>query len=219
LRIRSAVVSTAKGETPVDVDGFWEIVESARARSGGNWNGVPSGVVESLAALPLAEIADFAQIQDGLEWQAYREDVWAACMLLNGGHGSVDGFLYFRDWMLVQGREAFEAALADPDSLADVPAAREIAADQDNIPDCEHFVYVADEAWEQVTGEQEGLYDELDERGFEAHRDVEHEVAGEPIDFDDRQQVSAVLPKLSAVFYDRAAANRATWSDSSSGMA
>jgi hypothetical protein len=192
----------------VDLDGFWAIVESARARCGGDWTEVSDLVVESLAALPLGDIADFAQIHDGLEWQAYREDLWAACVLINGGFGSDDTFLYFRDWLLVQGRAVWEAALADPDSLAEVPTARAITATGDDFADCEEFLYVASQAWERLTGDEDGLEDELDERGFTPHRDEPVETAGERIDFDDRARMYAVLPKLSALFYDRAAAGR-----------
>lgn len=193
---------------PVDVDGFWAIVESARVRCGQDWAKVPDHAIDALATLPLDEIADFAQIQDGLEWQAYREDLWTACRLINGGFGSDDTFLYFRDWLLVQGRETWDAALHDPDTLADVAAARAITATDEDLADCERFLYVSGEAWKRITGKEYGLEDELDQRGFEPHRDSPVEAAGEPIDFDDRAQVHAAMPRLTEIFYDRAVAYR-----------
>jgi Protein of unknown function (DUF4240) len=36
------------------------------------------------------------------------------------GSASDDGFDYFRGWLISQGRKIFEAALENPDSLADV---------------------------------------------------------------------------------------------------
>lgn len=192
----------------MDVDGFWHIVESARVAARGDWTAVPERVTGHLAGLPLDEIADFAQIHDGLEWSAYREDLWLACVLINGGFGSDDGFLYFRNWLLVQGRAVFEAALADPDSLAALPQVRAVTAEGDDFADCEGFLYVAEEAWEQITGADEGLTDALDERGFEPHRDDAEPLAGEEVDFADRDRVHQILPALAALFYDRAAANR-----------
>jgi hypothetical protein len=192
----------------MDESRFWAIVESGRARAGGDWTDVPEAVIELLAALELDEIAGFSQLHDELEWQAYREDLWAVCCLINGGFGSDDTFLYFRNWLLVQGRVVWEAALADPDSLADVPQVRAITASDDDFADCEDFLDVANRAWERVTGEAEGLDDALHERGFEPHRDDPVPPAGEKVDFDDRARVYALLPRLSALFYDRAATNR-----------
>lgn len=192
----------------MDVDGFWTVVESARARCGNDWTMVSGHVVEALAELPRDEIADFAQIQDALEFEAYREDLWTACRLINGGFGSDDTFLYFRDWLLVQGREVWHATLLNPDSLASLPAACAITATDDDLADCESFLYVSGDAWKRITGQEYGLEDELDERGFEPHRDAPIEAAGEPIDFSDRAQVQAVLPRLTELFYDRAAAYR-----------
>ncbi|MEV8512261.1 DUF4240 domain-containing protein [Dactylosporangium sp. NPDC051484] len=212
----------------MDVDQFWAVVDGARAQAGGDWSAVPEFVTDALARRPLADIADFAQIQDELEWAAYREDLLTACRLINAGFGSDDGFLYFRDWLLVQGRAAFEAALANPDSLLDVPgvSAMDPVAD-DCFADCEDFLYVANEAWRRVTGapelsssvdkrghvsldpdEVDGLEEELERRGYEARRDEPLPLAGEPIAFKDRDAVFAALPRLSARFYDQVRGSR-----------
>ena len=37
-------------ERPVDVDGWWELVESARDDAGGDWTRVPERVTDRLAA-------------------------------------------------------------------------------------------------------------------------------------------------------------------------
>ena len=52
---------------------------------------------------------------------SYREDLWGAAYLINGG-ASDDGFEYFRGWLMTQGRAVFARAVADPDSLAELPA-------------------------------------------------------------------------------------------------
>lgn len=184
----------------MDLNGFWEIVGASQ--------GDTDAIVETLEGLPLPEIADFAQIHDGLEWEAYRNDLWLACVLINHGFGSDDGFLYFRDWLILQGREVYEAALSNPDSLAQWPETGLIVADDDDFADREDFLYVADTAWTNLTGKDGGLLDELIARGFTPKRDMPYDLAGEHIPFADRERVFAALPRLSALGYERAARTR-----------
>ena len=60
---------------------------------------------------------------------SYRSSLWAAVYVINGGC-SHDGFDYFRGWLMLQGRETFGQAVADPGSLADLAAARLATANQ-----------------------------------------------------------------------------------------
>ena len=46
-------------------------------------------------------------------------DLWGAAYLINGGC-SDDGFHDFRAWLIGRGRHVYEAALKNPDTLADV---------------------------------------------------------------------------------------------------
>ena len=58
-------------------------------------------------------------VLSGLMADSYRTPLWAAAYVINGGC-SDDGFDYFRGWLIVQGRQVFERAVADPDALADL---------------------------------------------------------------------------------------------------
>ncbi|PDT77099.1 DUF4240 domain-containing protein [Bradyrhizobium sp. C9] len=49
--------------------------------------------------------------------KAYTWDLWGAAYVIHGGC-SDDGFEYFRRWLVSRGRDVYELALADPDSLA-----------------------------------------------------------------------------------------------------
>jgi len=51
--------------------------------------------------------------------EAYTWDLWGAAYLINGGC-SDDGFEYFRRWLVSRGRDIYAAALANPDSLANL---------------------------------------------------------------------------------------------------
>jgi uncharacterized protein DUF4240 len=136
-------------------------VEQARATvtdSAVEADEVAQDLAEVLADRPAGEIAGFEVELDRLLAESYRWDLWAAAYLINGGC-SDDGFDYFRGWLVAQGRASWEAALADPDSLADLVADADLG---DDGVECEALLDAAAEAYEQVTGDDEGLWDAVD---------------------------------------------------------
>jgi Protein of unknown function (DUF4240) len=85
--------------------------------------------IELLAAqlgdLPLSEVVGFHRVVEELEAESFRVDLWAAALVIHR-MGPVDDFWCcedslwgFREWLVEQGRQVYEAAIADPDSLAD----------------------------------------------------------------------------------------------------
>ena len=125
----------------------------------------------------------------GLLATSYRNSLWAAASLINGGCGD-DGFEYFRGWLIVQGRELFEKSVADPDSLADLPVIGPPTLDRPCI-ECEETLYIAMRAYRAATGEELPAdaftirYPELD--------------AGWDFDFDDRTKMERWRPRLTAL--------------------
>lgn len=97
-------------------DEFWEHIRASRRLD-------PDEHAERLAVrlakLPTKDILAFGRWWDTLHRKSYTWKLWGAAYLINGGC-SDDGFDYFRDWLLLQGRPTYEAALRNPDSLADV---------------------------------------------------------------------------------------------------
>ncbi len=95
----------------------------------------------------------------------------------------------FRSWLVMQGREVFEAALADPDSLAErrLPSRRRAF---DEIAAAEEFGYVGAEVYEEMTG-RELPYGEDADSG-------EREPAGEPWRDDGPAEFGRRLPRLAA---------------------
>lgn len=71
------------------------------------------------------DVLDYDRIHYELMAESYRWELWGAAYLINGGC-SDDGFDYFRGWLLGQGRATWQAALADPDSLASVGARKSV---------------------------------------------------------------------------------------------
>jgi len=53
--------------------------------------------------------------------KAYIAELWDVAFILASGWGcSDDGFEYFRAWLIGQGKDVYEKALSDPESLVDV---------------------------------------------------------------------------------------------------
>lgn len=133
---------------------FWSLVDAARNRAGDNEDARAPVLGAALAALPASEIQSFQRIYDGLILRANRWDLWGAAYLMMGGC-SDDSFRYFRDWLISEGKTAYEGALADPDSLADYPARDEF--------ELENFGYAAMEAYAEQSDDE--LEREPDESG------------------------------------------------------
>jgi hypothetical protein len=73
-------------------------------------------LVERLSQFPADEIISFDSIEGELLEEAYRWDLWAAAHIISGGC-SDDSFQDFRRWLISRGKDAFYAAMADPESL------------------------------------------------------------------------------------------------------
>jgi hypothetical protein len=156
----------------------WTIIERARRE-----HSEPDEIVEEVLAIlcksSAEEIEAFERGLAALMVRSYSWTLWGAGYLINGGC-SDDGFDYFRGWLLTQGRQVYEAALQNPDSLAEV-------VDEEDL-ECEEMLYVASHAYEEVTGEElEGTM-------------MDYSDLGEGWDFDDGEEMQRRYPKLFAKF-------------------
>lgn len=95
---------------------FWSLVQAAKVASGTNLDSRPIALERLLSALPAQDIQAFQVRYETLMLEANRWSLWGAAHLMNGGC-SDDGFKYFRDWLISEGRAAFSSAIEDPDSL------------------------------------------------------------------------------------------------------
>ena len=115
-------------------------------------------------------------------FRAYNWQLWNAAYIIKGGC-SDDSFMDFRYGLISRGRHIFEAALENPDSLADVVA---IGEDLRN----EAFASVAQNVYEAKTGT------EMPER------DIRHpsDPSGEDWNPDSKELCAKHLPKVWAKF-------------------
>ncbi|MEV0612926.1 DUF4240 domain-containing protein [Nonomuraea sp. NPDC050404] len=171
----------------MDTAHFWQLVEQAREGAGDDQE-VVSRATALLAARMPADIVTAQQVLWDLMAASYRAPLWAAAYLINGGC-SDDAFEYFRGWLMAQGRAVFERAVLDPDSLADLPAIREAAAEELDI-DCEEMLSIAYCAHLTATGEQ------LPPDCFT----IRYPGLDLDWDFDDRTEMTRRLPRLAALY-------------------
>ena len=168
-------------------DQFWGIVQRAcqsDSRSSELWS---DRLVAELTQLPASEIIEWNHVFDRLVAQACTVDLMAACSVMNTGAGD-DGFYYFRCWLVGMGRDVYDKAIDDPDSLVSVAVPFSAGID------AEAEIYgAAHTAWMLVTGQP-------DTAAYPA-RNESAELTGDDWDIDDPQLVRQRLPRLTA-FYD-----------------
>lgn len=171
-------------------DDFWALIDQARAGAG-DPDTVAARVTELLAGRAPADIIGYARHQERVLLASHRVDLWGAAYLINGG-ASDDGFEYFRGWLITQGRAVLARAVAEPDSLAELPAVRRAAVTGAEF-ECERMLSAADEAYTRVTGT--GLPADPD-------RKPRPDLADEFWDFDDEESARQRLPRLATLFVD-----------------
>jgi hypothetical protein len=121
---------------------FWDLIDQARAQGKSCAEGARA-LERILSGRSSSEIEAFARDQEALTRTSYRWDLWGAAFVINGGC-SDDGFDYFRGWLMLQGRDVWEAAMRDPESLAGVSL--------EGDAECEDVLYAASKAYERVAG-------------------------------------------------------------------
>lgn len=176
----------------MDSKDFWKLIDDARAlvRDPADAEGVADRISDLLTERPAHEIVAAQQLLWDLMAASYRAPLWAAAYLVNGGC-SDDGFDYFRGWLIAQGREVFERAVADPDALAELPVIKEASAEYEEL-ECERMLGVAWDAYRRVTGEQ------LPRGSFTVDLpDLDPEW---DFDFDDEEELAERLPGLDALY-------------------
>jgi hypothetical protein len=178
------------------LDEFWSHIQASK-RSDPDEH--VEKLIERLAKLEPAEIIDFDHWWYLKLREASRWNLWGAAYLINGGC-SDDGFEYFRDWLILQGRDVFQAAVANPDTLA------EVVDPDDEYLECE--CYPGLDAWFEATAT---MKDDTGYKALQAAREAHPDrPSGEPDmgenwDFDDDAENRKRLPRLAAMYLNREA--------------
>ena len=137
---------------------------------------------ERLSKLSGEQILDFEHTRHEMDRRAYTWDLWGAAYVIEDGC-SDDCFRDFRAYLISLGPGPYEAALRDPDSLADVVEDAE-EGDWENADD------VAPDAYEAATG-----------RDFpEDGSDLSGDPSGEQWDDEDQDELVQRYPRLAGRF-------------------
>jgi len=175
---------------------------------------VALGLLSRLTQLPAAEIAAFDNLFEEIRATAENHDMANAAILIEHGFLGDDSFDDFRAGLVALGRTTFERAVANPDTLADHPLVREIAAANDpRWLGREDMLFVASHAYSLVTGEDEvTFYDFAEDQRAGEDRPAEPADEVDPEDgywsVEDEEQTRRRLPRLAELFYERSTRNR-----------
>ena len=128
-------------------DQYWNLIEKVHVASGGDMDKKCELLDAELRRLPLDEVRSFHAHFYECKDRAYSWELWAAAYLIGGGC-SDDKFSDFRSTLISMGRQTFERALADPQSLADIDYDAEVA-------DYEGYQYVPLQVERDLSGGQD----------------------------------------------------------------
>jgi hypothetical protein len=186
----------------VKIGNFWALIQGSSTstksqRERTQW------LTEHLARLPVPAIIEF---ELHLAAQRKRVDtrlMWGAAWNIMQGWCSDDSFFYFQPWLVGLGRDTFERVADNPDSLAGIPQIHRLAGrprsdwSDHEWPEWELLNYVARNAYELATGEEDGLDNALEAQG--RHRICDAAPEDDRWDYDDLDQRLARLPRLTAL--------------------
>lgn len=167
---------------------FWKLIDKTREAAKGDARKQSVLLTEELAKLTEKEIISFEQIFRDLKDKAYIGNLWDAATLIMYGC-SDSGFDEFREWLVGRGKEAYENAIDNPETLVDV-----LEVGEQIFPT---LLGPALDAYEKVTGES------MPPMGGEWAQ-----LQGRPkinMDADENEllaEISARFPKLTAKFWE-----------------
>lgn len=180
----------------MDTDEFWSLIEEARRGArpdprDGYMDRFVAKLEQLLRARSPEEVFEFSNRFENRIREALTDDLWDAAGLIlqrsfdDGQEWPLHWFDYFGGWLISMGREVYERALAEPDSLVE-PASRP------GIEDwfLDELVCVPDRVYEEMTGTELPGYpdpDDPDEPSGTEQRE-------------DKPELSQRLPKLWAKF-------------------
>ena len=179
--------------TEINKDTFWALIQEAKDACGQDTDAWATYMIDRLAGLGPEQSLMFLYYMDAYKDLSYRYGLWDAAKIFREDGCSDDSFSYFRSWLIVQGKDVYMAALADPDSLADV----------EPYADCffETAGYVGAYAYKRLTGEYafEHLdYDYLLALENELVKDIHYK---EGIEYPrDWKALPAFIPRLCAKY-------------------
>ncbi|MDJ1483445.1 DUF4240 domain-containing protein [Cytophagaceae bacterium YF14B1] len=98
---------------------FWELISTSKTQTTEDKYEQTQFLTNYLSTQTEEEIFSFEEQFQKLYAKSYTSPLWCAAYVAMGGC-SDDSFDYFRAWLIAQGKEVFENAMQNPDSLVPV---------------------------------------------------------------------------------------------------
>ena len=176
---------------------FWELIQSSYEESNRETDKQMELLINKLAEYSQEDMLRFGQIYDIYAKESYKEKLWAAAYVMNGGC-SDDCFDYFRGWLISRGKEAYLNAMINPDSIIDLDTSYE-----EDYFENETMLSVAERAFSKKIGAIDGdayYMEEFELDSDEIFQIVDEISFGEDInadwDEDDEESLKNLVPKL-----------------------
>jgi hypothetical protein len=138
----SAPVTQIKKVKAMDLNLFWQLIADSKKNAKNQGDQIKK-LRQLVTNLSPQQIIEFDKIVWGRMAKSYHRDLWLAFYVIRGGC-SDDSFDYCRQWLILRGREVFDRALKNPDSLADL----------DNHGECEELLSLAWSVYEAKMGKK-----------------------------------------------------------------
>ncbi|MCG2418260.1 DUF4240 domain-containing protein [Aequorivita sp. F47161] len=103
----------------MDENQFWNIIHATIKNSSGDYEKQQSELNTELSKLTAIEILEFDNKFRTLRGKAYIWELWAGAYIMNGGC-SDDCFSDFRGWLIGQGKEVYDNAMRNPETLVEL---------------------------------------------------------------------------------------------------
>jgi hypothetical protein len=148
----------------MEEDKFWEIIETTKSKSLGDYEKQQSELEKELLKLTAKEVLEFDNKFRTLRGEIYNWDFWAAAYIINGGC-SDDCFSDFRGWLIGQGKSIFNNAIKNIETLSELK--------ETNDGDWESLSYIPTDIYEKKTGNDmpQGIQENIEITGEEWEED------------------------------------------------
>lgn len=180
-------IPAKKYSVPLAEQQFWQIIENS-IKTPVSQEQQYKTILNALKSLSPEEIAGFRIRTDKLLNESYKNELWCAAYIINGGC-SDDGFEYFRCWLISRGKKVFDESLKNPDYLISY------ASSDESENEFEDFWNVANDAFNKKTGQE--LYAFLEISPANAYKPIKL-----TWNEDDPESMKKICPKLFKKFWE-----------------
>ncbi|MCK7559471.1 DUF4240 domain-containing protein [Chitinophaga sedimenti] len=129
----------------MDEDKYWEIVRKSLLNVK-TQEEQEEKLTSILARLSQKDIVAFELKTEQLIYKAHSDRLWCAATIMNDHFTSDDSFRYFKAWLISKGKEAYNNAIENPDTLVS------LIDPNTQFYDFELFSYVSSYAMKLKTG-------------------------------------------------------------------